>query len=157
MKVCYRPFHIILDSWGRPLGPSLGEGALGHLLMVIESHQGQLPHVFQWKQVQHPAHHQRRRQVHNLLREHLVGARVPREGTHFRDCHRAVHRFNLVLHVGDVEDPITNMIAHSCKHDLCIEKERPRWEEQVATTRFMQQLIITRHNINPWWWSCQVC
>jgi hypothetical protein len=54
-----------------------------------------------------------------------------------------------MLHVGDVEDPITSVTAQSCKQDLCIEKERPRWEEQVVATRFMQQLIITRQNINP--------
>jgi hypothetical protein len=33
-------FRIILDSWGRPLGHFPGEGAQGHLHMVIESHQG---------------------------------------------------------------------------------------------------------------------
>jgi hypothetical protein len=83
--------------------------------MVIELCQGQFPQVFQWQRVQHPIHHQRRRQVHDLLREQLVGAGVPGEGTHFRDRHRAVCRFHLMLHVGDVEDPITSVTSQSCK------------------------------------------
>jgi hypothetical protein len=32
---------------------------------------------------------------------------VQGKGTHFKDSHRTVRRFNLVLPVGDVEDPIT--------------------------------------------------
>ena len=43
------------------------------------------------------------------FREQLVGAGVPREGTHFRDSHIIVHRFNLVLPVGGAEDPITSV------------------------------------------------
>jgi hypothetical protein len=35
------------------------------------------------------------------------------EGTHIRDSHIAVHRFNPVLPVGDVEDPITRVTAQS--------------------------------------------
>jgi hypothetical protein len=124
--------------------------------MAIESHLGQLLHVSQWKRVQHPTHHQWRRQVHDLLMEQQVGVRDPGEANHFRDHHRAVHRFHIVLRVGGVEDPITNVTAHSCKHDLCIEKEMPRWEEQVVATRFMQWLIIARKNINPQWQSRQV-
>jgi hypothetical protein len=61
-----------------------------------------------------------------------------------------------VLHVGGVEDPITRVTAQSCKQDLCIDKERPQWEERVVATRFMQWLIIARQNINPRWWSHQV-
>ena len=93
--------------------------------MVIESHQGQLPQVFQWQRVQHPIHHQRRKQFHDLLREQLVGAGVPGEGTHFKDSHITVRGFNLVLPVGGVEDPITNVTTQSYNQDLCIEKERP--------------------------------
>jgi hypothetical protein len=78
-----------LDSWGRPLGPSPGEEALGHLLMGIEPHLEQLQQVFQWQQVQHPTHHPRCKQVHDLLGEQLVGAGAPGEGTHFRGLHRA--------------------------------------------------------------------
>jgi hypothetical protein len=47
--------------------------------------------------------------------ETRVGVGVPGEGTHFRDHHRVVHRFNLMLNVGDVEDPITSVTAQSCK------------------------------------------
>jgi hypothetical protein len=43
-----------------------------------------------------------------------------------------------MLPIGDVEDPITSVTAQSYNQDLCIEKERPGWEEQVAATRFMQ-------------------
>jgi hypothetical protein len=95
-------------------------GSSRHLLMVIKSHQGQFLQVFRWHQVQHLTHHQQRRQVHDLLREQQVGAGVLGEGTHFRDHQRAVHRFHLVLHVGNVEDPITSMTAQSFKEDLCI-------------------------------------
>jgi hypothetical protein len=42
-----------------------------------------------------------------------------------------------VLHVGDVEDPITSVTAQSWKQYLCIEKERPGWEEKVVATIFM--------------------
>ena len=86
--------------------------------------------------MQHIVHRQRRRQVHDHLREQLARTGVLEEGTHFRDSHRIVCRFNPVLHVGDVEDPITSVTAQSYNQDLCIEKERPRWEEQVETTRF---------------------
>jgi hypothetical protein len=40
------------------LGITLGEEALGHLLMEIELLLDQLQQVFQWKRVQHPTHHQ---------------------------------------------------------------------------------------------------
>jgi hypothetical protein len=156
MEVRDRPFHIVMDSWGRPLGHFPGEGAQGHLHMVIESHQEQSPQVFQWQRVQHLVHHQRHRQVQDHLKEQLVEAGVPGEGTHFRDNHRTMRMFNLVLPVGDVEDLITSVTAQSYNQDLYIEKERPRWEEQVAATRFTQRLIIARQNINPRWWSHQV-
>jgi hypothetical protein len=81
--------------------------------MVIESHQEQSSQVFQWQRVQHLVHHQRHRQVHDHLKEQLVEAGVPGEGTHFRDSHRTMRRFNLVLPVGDVEDPITSVTAQS--------------------------------------------
>jgi hypothetical protein len=86
----------------------------------------------------------------------LVGAGVPGEGTHFRDSHITVHRFNLVLPIGGEEDPITSVTAQSYNQGSCIEKERHRWGEQVAATRFTQRLIIARPNINPRWWSHQV-
>jgi hypothetical protein len=107
--------------------------------------------------VQHIVHRQRRRQVHDHLREQLVGVGVPGEGTHFIDNHIIVHMFNLMLPVGGAEDPITSVTTQSYNQGLCIEKERHRWGEQVAATIFMQRLIITRLNINPWWWSHQVC
>jgi hypothetical protein len=47
----------------------------------------------------------------------LVGAGVPGEGTHFRDSHRTVRRFNPVLPIGDVEDTITSMTAQSYNQD----------------------------------------
>ena len=75
--------------------------------------------------MQHLIHCQEHRQVHNHLREQLVGAGVPGEGTHFRDNRIIVHSFNLVLPVGDVEDPITSVTAQIYNEDLCIEKERP--------------------------------
>jgi hypothetical protein len=86
--------------------------------------------------VQHPVHHQSHRQVHNHRREQLVGADVPGEGTHFRDSRRIMHKFNLVLPVGGEEDPITSVTSQIYNKDLCINKERPRWEEQVEATRF---------------------
>ena len=49
-------------------------------------------------------HHQRHRHVHDHHREQLVGVGVPGEGTHFKDRHIIVHRFNLVLPVGDARD-----------------------------------------------------
>ena len=61
-----------------------------------------------------------------------------------------------MLHVGDVEDPITSVTAQSYNQYFCIENERPQWEEQVEATRFMQRLIIARKNINQQWWSHQV-
>ena len=88
--------------------------------------------------MQHLIHHQRCRQVHDHLREKLVGAEVPGEGTHFIDSHRTMRNFNLVLLVGDVEDPITSVTAQSYNPDLCIDKERPRWEEKAIATKFMQ-------------------
>ena len=75
--------------------------------------------------MKHAAHHQRRRQVHDLLREQQVGAGAPGEGTHFKDRHREVCRFHLMLHVGDIEDSITSVTTQSYNQDLCIEKERP--------------------------------
>ena len=74
---------------------------------------------------------------------------VPGEGTHFRDSHRTIHNFNPVLPVRNVEDPITSVTSQSYNQDLCVEKERPQWEEKVAATIFTQQLIIARPNINP--------
>jgi hypothetical protein len=61
--------------------------------------------------VHHPTHQQRHRQVHDLLREKQVGAGAPGEGTHLRERHRVVYMFHLVLHVGDVEDPITSVTS----------------------------------------------
>jgi hypothetical protein len=75
--------------------------------------------------VQHLVHHQRRRQFHCHLREQLVGAGVQGEGTHFRDNHITVRRFNIMLPVGGAEDPITSVTPQSYNQDLCIEKERP--------------------------------
>jgi hypothetical protein len=86
----------------------------------------------------------------------LVGAGVPGEGTHFRDSHITMHRFNLVLPVGGAKDPITSVTAQSYNQGSFIEKERHRWGEQVAATIFTQQLITARPNINPQWWSHQV-
>jgi hypothetical protein len=60
--------------------------------------------------VQHLVHRQQRRQVHDHLKEKLVGAGVPGEGTRFKDSRRTVHRFNLVLPVGDMEDTITSVL-----------------------------------------------
>ena len=93
--------------------------------------------------------------MHDHLKGQLVGEGVPGEGTHFKDSHKTVCRFNPMLPIGDAEDPITSMIAQSYNQDLYIEKERPRWEEPLATTRFTQRLIIDRLNINPWWGSHQ--
>jgi hypothetical protein len=84
-------------------------------------------------------HRQRCKQVHNHLREQRVGSRVLGEGTHFRDSHITMHRFNLVLPVGGAEDPITSVTAQSYNQGSCIEKERHRWGEQVAATRFTQR------------------
>jgi hypothetical protein len=36
-----------------------------------------------------------------------------------------MRRFNSMLPVVDVEDPITSVTAQSYNQDLCIEKERP--------------------------------
>ena len=47
-----------------------------------------------------------------------------------------MRRFNLVLPVGDVEDPITSVTAQSYNQGLCIEKERHRWGEKLAAIRF---------------------
>jgi hypothetical protein len=74
--------------------------------------------------VQHLVHRQWCRQVHDHHREHLVGAGVPGEGTHFKDNHITVHRFNLVLPVGGAKDPITSATAQSYNQGSCIEKER---------------------------------
>jgi hypothetical protein len=86
--------------------------------------------------VQHLVHHQQLRQVNDHLREQLVGAGVLGEGTHFRDSHIIVHRFNIVLLVGGAEDPITSVTAQSYNLGLYIEKERHRWGDQVAANRF---------------------
>jgi hypothetical protein len=67
--------------------------------------------------VQHLVHRQRRRQVHDHLREQLVGAGVPGEGTRFKDSRRTVRRFNPVLPVGDVEDVVTSVTAQSYNQD----------------------------------------
>ena len=75
--------------------------------------------------MQHLAHRQWCKQVHDHLKEQLVGAGVPGEGTHFRDSHIIVHMFILMLPVGGVEDLVTRVTTQSCKKDLCIEKERP--------------------------------
>jgi hypothetical protein len=99
--------------------------------------------------VQHLVHRQQCRQTHDPLEEKLVGAGVPGEGTHIGISHLTVHRFNIVLPVGDVKDPITNGTVQSCNQGLCIEKERHQWGGQVATIRFMQRLITARMNINP--------
>jgi hypothetical protein len=74
--------------------------------------------------VQHLIHCQRCRQVHDHIREQLVGAGVLGEGTHFKDRHIIVHRFNLVLLVGGAEDPITSVTSQSYNQGSCIEKER---------------------------------
>jgi hypothetical protein len=73
----------------------------------------------------HPLiHRQQSRQVHDHLREQLVGAGVLGEGTHFRGSHIMMHRFNLVLPIGGTEDPITSVTAQSYNQGSCIEKER---------------------------------
>jgi hypothetical protein len=74
--------------------------------------------------VKHLDHRQRCRQVHDHLREQLVGVGVPGEGTHFKDRHITMHRFNLVLPVGGAGDPITNVTTQSYNQGSCIEKER---------------------------------
>jgi hypothetical protein len=55
--------------------------------------------------VQHLVHRQQCRQVHDHLKEQLVGAEVPGEGTHFKERHVTMHRFHLVLPVGGVGGP----------------------------------------------------
>ena len=75
--------------------------------------------------MQHIVHHQQRRQVQDHLREQLVGVGVPGEGTHLRDSHITMCRFNPMLPVGDVEDPITSVTAQSYNEDSHIEKGRP--------------------------------
>jgi hypothetical protein len=41
-----------------------------------------------------------------------------------------MHKFNLVLPVGGVEDPITSVTAWSYNQGSCTEKERCRWERE---------------------------
>jgi hypothetical protein len=41
-----------------------------------------------------------------------------------------------MLPIGDTEDPVTSVTVQSYNQDLCIDKERPRWEEKVVATRF---------------------
>jgi hypothetical protein len=41
-----------------------------------------------------------------------------------------------VLPIGGAEDPITSVTTESYNQGSCIEKERNRWGEQVAATRF---------------------
>jgi hypothetical protein len=65
--------------------------------------------------VQHLIHHQQRRQVHDHLNKQLIGEGFPEEGNRIGDSHRIVRRFNLVLPVGDVEDPITSVTTQSYK------------------------------------------
>jgi hypothetical protein len=55
-----------------------------------------------------------------------------------------MHRFNLVLPVEGAGDPITSVTAQSYNQGSCIEKERHRWGDPVAATRFMRRLITAR-------------
>jgi hypothetical protein len=48
------------------------------------------------------------------------------EVTHFKDHHMVVCRIHLVLLIGGVGEPITNVTVQSHNQALCIEKERPR-------------------------------